>query len=254
MEFANPPVAETSLGFYFQKIEGWNVLHQGALWERFRSRYSEYEFLPPIMEIPSQPNAGLDLASIPIRVGFTDNTKTQLVQMQDGFLLHNWRKTPEIREYPRYEAVNPELQQDWSTFRAYLHERSLKGPVVTRCQMDYFNHLVRGEEWQDFSDLSNLFTVWNGFRQPTAGDGELQMVSFSFSYRLKSGTVNVVVQPAIRKSDGKEIIQFTLSSSMAPKSSEDKALFACLDECHDNAAVAFLDFTTAQARERWKQK
>lgn len=61
-------VAETATGFYFQRIEGWNVLHHGALWERFRTEYPKYEFLPTLLETPPH------IASLPTRVGFVDNT------------------------------------------------------------------------------------------------------------------------------------------------------------------------------------
>ena len=144
MEFGNPPVAETAIGFYFRKIEGWNILHHGALWEGFRSRYPDFEFLPTLVETPPQQNIMLDLPSLPVRVGFVDQTKSQLVQTQNGLLMHNWRKTADVPAYQRYETVRSQLREDWSTLKSYLQERSLKSPTVTRCQMDYFNHLVRG--------------------------------------------------------------------------------------------------------------
>src|SRR5882672_5107387 len=52
VDFENPPVVETSLGFYFQKVEGWNLLHYGSLWEKFRAKYPKVQFLPPVMEAP----------------------------------------------------------------------------------------------------------------------------------------------------------------------------------------------------------
>ena len=253
VEFGNPPVAETAIGFYFQRIEGWNVLHHGALWERFRPRYPDCEFLPPLLETPTRQNIILDVSSLPIRVGFVDRTKSQLVQTQDGLLIHNWRKTSDVPEYQRFETGRSQLRDDWDTLKSYLRERSLNSPTVTRCQMDYFNHLVRGEEWQDFSDLPKTFTVWRGLQQ-SAATGKMQVASFSVSYGVARGTVNLIVQPAIRTNDGKEIIQFTLSSSVTPTNSGDEELFNCLDECHNNAARAFVDFTTDEARQRWRQK
>lgn len=252
VELGNPPVAETSIGFYFQRIDGWNPLHQGALWEKFRGKYPGLEILPPIFDPAPQPST-FDFSSFPVRSCFVDETKTQLVQTQNGLLFHNWRKTTDVPEYQRYETIRSHLREDWSTLRGYLRERSLKNPTVTRCQMDYFNHLVRGEEWQDFSDLPKTFTVWRGLQRSGASE-KLQMASFSVSYGVERGTVNIVVQPAIRTNDGKEVIQFTLSSSVVPTNSEDEELFTCLDECHSNAARAFVDFTTDNARERWRQK
>lgn len=253
LDFGNAPVAETSLGFYFQKLDGWNVLHHGSLWERFRSAYPAYEFLPPVVDVPPQLNSLLDFNAFPFRAAFVDKTRGQLVQMQNGLLLHNWRKTDDAPEYQRYEVVKAWLRSDWDTLRSYLREGAFKEPVVTRCQMDYFNNLVRGDDWQDFSNLPNIFTPWRGLPQ-SATEGTVQMVSFSVLYQFESGNVNVAVQPAIRRTDGKEILQFTLSSSVIPKNSEDKELFICLDECHNNAARAFLYFTTDKAREKWEQR
>lgn len=256
IDFRNPPVAEVAAGFYFQKIDGWNVLHQGALWERFQDRYPESEFFAPIVDAPKmaiQVNIAENIASLPIRVGFVDRTKTQLVQTQDGLLIHNWRKTPDRTEYQRYESIRSHLGEDWRTFKSYLRDKSLKTPTVTRCQIDYYNHLVRGEVWQDLSELPNIFAAWRGLQQP-GKDSKLQAASFSVSYALARGTINIIVQPAIRTIDGKELIQFTLSSSIPPTSSADDELFSRLDECHDNAARAFVDFTTDEARERWNQK
>jgi uncharacterized protein (TIGR04255 family) len=252
LELSHPPVAETSIGFYFQRIDRWNPLHQGALWERFRTKYPELEVFPPIVDSPvSQPKVSFDFSSFLVRAGFADKTKTQLVQMQDGLLLHNWRKMPDSPEYQRYKTIRPLLHEDWNTLCAYLRESSFKLPTVSRCEMSYFNHLVRNEEWQDFSDLPHLFTVWRGIPQ-SAASGELQMASFSVSYRLENGTVNIAVQPAVRTTDGKELIQFTLSSSMVPSNPDDEELFRCLDECHENAARAFVEFTTDQVREKWR--
>jgi len=221
------------------------------LWQKFRTKYPEIEILPTILDAAPQQTIRLDFNSPVLRTGFADTTKTQLVQFQDGLLLHNWRKIPEAPKYIRYEVIRSLLREDWNTFRGYLREASLKDPVVSRCEMSYFNHLVRGVEWKDFSDLPDIFTTWKGVSQPEAS-GTLQMAAFSVAYRVGKGTVNVAAQPGIRSNDGKEVIQLTLSSYVVPSSSQEEELFQCLDECHENAASAFVDFTTDKARERWR--
>ncbi|HXY23940.1 MAG TPA: TIGR04255 family protein [Candidatus Acidoferrum sp.] len=250
LRFNNPPVTETSLGFYFQRIEGWHLLHQGLLWEKFRTKYPQLEILPTILD-PGSTRLQLDLNAPVLRTGFADSTKTKLVQIQDGLLLHNWRKTPEAPKYNRYEMVRDLLLEDWSIFCGYLRSASLKEPVVSRCEMSYFNHLVRGEEWKDFSDLPEIFPTWRGVSQPKSS-GTLQMAAFNVAYRVDRGVVNVAVHPGIRSNDGKEVIQLTLSSYIAPSNSDNETLFETIDECHENAARAFVDFTTDKVRERWK--
>jgi uncharacterized protein (TIGR04255 family) len=251
VELGNPPIAETSVGFYFKRIDGWNAVHQGALWARFHSKYPELELLPPVVDAAPQTRVSFDIASFLVRTCFVDKTKTHLVQVQDGLLLHNWRKTTDSLHYQRYESMRELLREDWNNLREYVRERSFKIPSVTRCEMSYFNHLVRGEEWQDFSDLPKIFTMWRGVPESNAS-GTLQMASFAMSYRIERGTVNVAVVPAVRSTDGKELIQFSLTSSVEPNSSDDEELFRCLNDCHENAARAFIEFTTDQARERWR--
>ena len=249
-DLVNPPVGEASVGFYFQRIQGWNPIHQGALWEKFRERYPEVEILPPLLDAAPQPRVTFDFTSFLVRTCFVDKTKTQVVQVQDGLVLHNWRKMNEGR-YQRYEAIRSLLREDWLNFHGYLQESSFNRPTVMRCEMSYFNHLVRGVDWEDFSDLPKIFTVWRGSPR-SSGSGKLQMASFALSFRLEKGTVNIAVQPAVRSTDGKEILQFILSSSVVPNGSEEDEIFQSLDECHENAARAFMEFTTEQARERWK--
>ncbi|MGH9680387.1 MAG: hypothetical protein ACRD4Y_10590, partial [Candidatus Acidiferrales bacterium] len=76
-------MVETSLGFYFQKIEGWNLLYYGSLWEKFRANYPKVQFLPAVMEAPVGLPMRLNFGVPPVRVCFVDVTQTQLIQVQD---------------------------------------------------------------------------------------------------------------------------------------------------------------------------
>jgi uncharacterized protein (TIGR04255 family) len=253
VELANPPVFETSVGFHFDKIEGWTVAHQGLLWSRYRRSYPGLEILPPVFTAQGPPRVELHIGSPIVRTGFVDEAKNQLVQVQDGLLFHNWRKTTPLPDYMRYDRVRPALRQDWATFCEFLGAESLKEPHVTRCEMTYFNNIVRGEDWADFSDLADFFTVCRAL-SPADTFGTIQIAQFNLQYQLPSGVVFFAVQPAIRAADGKEIIQFSLTSVAVPKTSEESALFECLDECHENAQRAFVDLTTESARERWNKE
>ena len=157
MEFGKPPVAETAVGFYFEKIEGWNVLHHGALWERFKPKYPDCEFLPQSWDTPPQRTTCLTFRLFRFAWALSTKLRLKLVQTQNGLLIHNWRKRAENDRYQRYQTIRSQLQADWNVLNTYLHEASLKISKVTRCQVDYFNHLVRGEEWKDFTDLPKTF-------------------------------------------------------------------------------------------------
>ena len=45
-EYETPPVVETALAVEFAQLKGWNVVHYGVLWERFKAKYPNCEVQP----------------------------------------------------------------------------------------------------------------------------------------------------------------------------------------------------------------
>ncbi len=252
-DFKKPPVVETSAGFHFIPMQGWTVLHYGLLWEKLAARYQRSEFNPPILEpgeISVDPTKGF--ANLPVRVSFVDASNTNLVQVQNNFILHNWRKSETLSLYQHYSATRDALTTDWRTFRDFLSQHSLKFTEVVRCEASYFNHLVRGESWQSYSELPELFPAWKG----TSPDGALlstpQMIGITASYSRKDGMLQIASQPALRQ-DGKEIIQLTITATGRPPAQGDDSLFGCLDGCHQAAVHGFIEFTSEKLHSRWER-
>jgi uncharacterized protein (TIGR04255 family) len=257
MDFDKPPVVETSLGFFIAKITGWNVLHFGALWEHFRNKYPLTEFPPPII----QPILGSQVtlqwsaseSMIPLRALFTDESRTQLVQIQNDFFLHNWRKTDKTPDYTHFEQVLPLFKQDWSTYLEFLKAQHLDRPKVLRCEMSYFNHIVRGQDWEDFEDLSRLFRMWRGFEKGGVFR-HLESAAFNIAQSIGKGKAQIFVTPGVRAADGKEILQMNLTASTVPNGSEDNELFEALTQCHQIALKAFDGFVTDESLKKWGMK
>jgi uncharacterized protein (TIGR04255 family) len=253
MDLRKPPVVETSLGCFFANIPGWNVLHFGALWGKFRAKYPNVEFPPPVIQNTEPPitvqwKPGDSL--VPIRVLFTDERKTQLVQLQTNLFLHNWRKRDESPTYEHYDHIVPLFKKDWEVFTSFLDEQKLKRPKFIRCEMTYFNHIVRGEHWNAYEDLPKLFRVWRGLDTNTIFKN-VEQVAFNVVQAVGKGKVSVVVSPGVRLDDGKEILQMTVTGARIIEGSEDKDLFDGLNECHDIALKAFREFVTDEALKGW---
>jgi uncharacterized protein (TIGR04255 family) len=254
VDFEKPPVVETSLGFYFQKIEGWNLLHYGSFGEKLRAKYPKVQFLPALMEAPFNFQLPLNFVAVPpIRVCFVDATQTQLTQVQDTLFLHNWRKAEANYDYQHYHAILPMFIEDWRQFLTFLSERDLKRPIISRCEMTYFNHLIRGADWNDYSDLPDIFPAWNAGALESPAS-KPSTVAFSMSHAIPSGSVSFAVQPGVREADGKEIIQLTVTASVYPSKQEDSDIFECLSACHENAVKGFVSFTAKKMHRNWKRK
>jgi uncharacterized protein (TIGR04255 family) len=251
-DFENPPVVETSSGFHFLPVQGWTILQYGLLWEKFRTKYPLAEFNPPVGEVQFALGPGMNFSNTPVRVSFVDSSSTNLAQVQNNFILHNWRRSDSSLPYQHYTASRSLLVDDWHIYREFLAQQSLKFTEVIRCETSYFNHLVRGEDWQDFSELPKIYPAWKG----TGSDGVLsnpQMISIGAWYLRPSGLLQIGSQPGLRKSDGKDIIQLTVTATSSPSSQDDDALFACLDACHQTAVEGFAEFTSEELHPRWRR-
>ena len=79
------------------------------------------------------------------------------------------------------------------------------------------------------------------------------MVSFMTVFELpdNAGTLQVVLQPGIRKRDNKEIIQFSLTATGKPAGSRLKDILDWLDLGHVAVVSSFRDLTTPEMHSYW---
>jgi len=253
VDFERPPVAETALGVVFAPLSRWSVLHFGLFWDRVRANYptTEIKAASGPGELRFSAGEGLDFNSFPVRALFVDATGTQLVQVQRNAFIRNWRQTEQTPQYEHYENVRPLFERDWDTFCKFVDQESVSAVEVVQCEVTYINHLVRGKEWENFEDVSRIFRVWSG-----GSVGSLrasQMVSFMTAYELpdNSGRLQVIVQPGIRKSDSKEIIQFVLTATGRPATSKMADILKWLDIGHIAVVTSFRDLTTPEMHSLW---
>jgi len=253
VDFQRPPVAETALGVVFAPLSGWSVLHFGLLWERFRELYPETEIKTAggVGELRFNAAEGIDFNAAPIKALFVERGGNQLVQIQRNAFIRNWRQTEQTVQYEHYENVRPLFERDWQTFCAFLEDEKL-GPIeVVQCEVTYINQLVRGNEWKTFDDVSRIFRLWS--RADTESLRASQMVSFMTVFELpdNAGTLQVVLQPGIRKRDNKEIIQFSLTATGKPAGSGLREILDWLDLGHIAVVSSFRDLTTPEMHSHW---
>jgi uncharacterized protein (TIGR04255 family) len=247
-EYREPPVVETALAIEVAPLEGWNVLHYGILWEEFRKNYPVTEVHPsPIISA----NAGLDP---PLRYFFINQSGSHLIQVRAGAFVANWRATPAGHEYPRYEQIRPAFEHDLKTFNEFLTRNRFPLPEVWKCEVTYVNHLLRGREWKDSSDVQNLFPVLRPVPSPTVLT-TLSRISFIYNYELAEelGALQIQMVPGLR-GDGTELLQLTLTAAGKPRSSALEDILEWLDHGRRSVVLAFSEFTSAEVqREVWKR-
>ena len=260
VDFDDPPVVETVLGVSFAPIRGWTLLHFGLLWAaKFRAHYSIADIRAPKGPIdPSDLGFSVgddaDLGTFPVRCRYMNDSRTELVHVQRNGFVRHWRATPQVPDYQHYDIFRPLFERDWRAFTEFLVEERLPSPEPWRAQVTYINHFVRGREWQSLSELPKLFPVLANSKFGEWQD--LKLSSFSLGYELAGGAVRLQIegQPGLRKSDGKEIIQLSLSATGTPSGSDPAALLEWLDIGHRAVVVNFRDFTAPKLHEIWRIK
>lgn len=261
-DFENPPVVETVLGVEFAPLQGWSIPHFGLLWNELKEKYPLFEVqlaLPSSGDVDvglgAQSGLSLHLSAWPThRCWFFNPDRTSLVQVQNDRFVHNWLKAAPKDQYPHYENIRPMFELEWTLFRDFLAAQKISLPGLVKCEITYINHIERGHGWQTFEDLSDLIKVWAAERKFDFLPVPDQVIC-NLRYPMPNvhGTLSITVEPAIRKSDQKEVIQLRLTAQGRPDSVELVDIVKWFDTGREWIVRGFTDFTTPKAHQLWKR-
>ena len=263
-EYDAPPVSEVGLAIHFAPLAGWQSAHAGLFWGQISNEYPTSEVQPPI---PAQIEK-FDAEDLNIgptiqfsqwstdRYWFISEDKTRVLQIQPDRFIGNWRKVVGDEIYPRYTGtIRPWFEREWKRYKAFVQSRNLGSLEVLQCEITYVNDIVRGQEWNEFSEALALFSYWSG----GGSDGflplpEMLFQAASFLMPDKYGRLHVNTQRAIRKIDQKEVIKFNLFARGRPDSSSDQDVMSWMDLGREWIVRGFTDLTTRKAHSLWKRR
>ena len=260
--FAHPPVQETVFGIEFAPLQKWQIPFFGLLWEKIRTRYPIFNVVPPLQsvieDLGSAPQAAPSLSvSIQtegphVRCWFLTEDETRLIQVQRDRFIFNWKRGRIDAPYPHYENIRPVIDEEWNIFRDFVAANSLGTLSVQQCEVTYFNHIEKGNGWNDYGQLRNVLTVWSG----TSQDRNLQVpenVNLGIRYRMPEGMgrLHVHAEPAIRIPDYKEVLQLNLLVRGKPPSSDPSQVFEWFDFAQRLVSESFVNLTTAEMHSIW---
>lgn len=235
----------------------WRIPHFGAFWNEIREDYPKFEVHPPIGELNFAFSAAAPetIFDLPVRCWFINEESNRLIQVQNNRFFHNWRRSSPDASYLHYDELRPVLEKEWRRFCGFLSRHVLGDPNVLLCEVSYINHLVRGDGWNSFSDLSLIFpTIGSLAGKAFVERPETVLVNSTYVMPTNEGRLRVVIQPAVRKMDGKEIIQLTVTGSCRPPSGDPNDLMTCLDYCREWVVRGFDDLTSAHMHSIWRKK
>lgn len=259
-DFDHPPVIETLLGVQFSPLAGFSMAHFGLYWSRVRAKYPVHEIKPPLAPLPEEeqrpaasPTFGLQLVSEPeARCWLIDASQTQLVQIQRDRFIRNWRKVRDGDRYPRYESLRPSFIADWGHFVDFLTQEGLRTPEINQCEVTYINHVEVGAGGEAFGQVERVVSLVTTGSQRFLPEPE--MLTLEARYPMpKGGRLRVTMQPVVRRQDGKQVLQLTLTARGRPRAPELGASLEWFDLGHEWIVRGFTDLTTAAMHKIWRR-
>ena len=263
-EYREPPVNEVVLGVQTEPLERLVAPFLGLFWQEIRAIYPKVEVqgaLEPVVELfglPTLvPTAGFRVMDKPEtpRCWFITKDDTELVQLQQDRLIHNWRKRRSEDVYPRYPKLRETFARELGLFLDFIKREELGPFVPNQCEVTYINHLAyRSPEEQ--GQIEQLFRVWNA--KEAAFLPPAENVQFDMSFVMKAedgkepaGRLHVAARPAVLKKDNTPIVSFNLTARGRPESADVDGVLRFLDVGREWIVRAFDELTTSSMHTVW---
>jgi uncharacterized protein (TIGR04255 family) len=263
-DFRAPPVTEVVLGVQFNSLPGFMTPHLGLVWEHFKARFPNIEEHPPLdpvfetfgigMATDQYPRLELLTSLPPPRVFFINEARTQLLQVQRDRFLHNWRKVGEGEEYPRFEKMIETFKAGFADFEHLLAELGVGSVVPNQCEVTYVNQMELGESQSAFSAFRQMFGAeWDGLKISPLGEPDDCNVQFRYLIKRDEQTIGRLTVQAVpgRRSDGKNILQLTLTGRGTPDPANAQGVYDFMVLGRDRIVKAFTQLTTKDMHTAW---
>ena len=261
-EYDRPPVSEVVFSVEFVPPSNWRSAHAGCYWSTIKREYPIAQDAPALQSQIERFDGGQASVSIPqiqilspgdARWWFVSSGGNRLIQIQRDRFITNWRKERDGDSYPRYvTGLRPRFVKEMTQFREFLHDNNLTPLTLRQCEISYINFIVRGTDWDSFSDAVELFS----FISDKGSDGYLpppESLAIAGSFRVpdEEARLHFNITRAIRQSDQQEGIQIMLTARGRPQSDSDADILRFMDLGREWIVRGFTDLTSKKAHLLW---
>lgn len=266
-DFEEPPVVEVSLGIQFDSLP-LTTPEIGLLSRKFEDWLPKIDEKPPLdtaTELfgvkPKPRTRELVLRDEPIasRVWFSDETRSELVQVQPNRFHFNWLKGDKEAPYPRYGSVEKKFLKALGLFEAFLRDQSLDGPVINQCEVVYVNHILPAEGiWTDHSESAKVISLLSNAESEFLP--ALENVQVAAKYLIQGsgedpvGRLHITLTPRFFFSDGSPLLWLQLTARGVPLGEGTEGCKAFFRLGREWIVKGFVDITSKAMHKHWKER
>lgn len=266
--FLRPPLVEVALSIQFEPLTDFRTPHLGLLWKEFGDRFrhvEEHAPLPHVVESLGAPAPfrlefelrTFDVPPMP-RCWFLNEAGSEVIQVQQDRLIHNWRKVEGGTEYPHFTPLRARFQDELATFRRFVAREGLGEVLADQCEVNYVDEIHSGEGWDSHSQADRVFTTWSS-RYSDDVLPQPEDVRFGIRYLIPEpgggdapvGRLHINVEPAFTQEGNQPIFIIRTTARGMPLGDDDDGVLRFMDLGHNWATRGFAAITTEQMHERW---
>jgi len=192
------------------------------------------------------------------RCWFLNELGTELIQVQQDRFVHNWRKTGEGDEYPRYEAIRSRFRDELGEFCGFIQTENLGELTPTQCEVTYVNHMVTGRGWDNQGQVDRVFSVWSG-KHSDEFLGEPEDVRLAMRHVISDdtdapvGRLHISLQPGYLKAEESPILILTLTARGRPEGQGIDGVCRFIDRGRKWIVSGFASVTTTEMHDVWER-
>jgi len=266
-DFERPPVVEVVLSLQFEPLTKLQVQHIGFLWSMFKDRFPNVETKPPldpVMEMfeqrPTRPSVRFQVGEFPLfpRVWFVSSSGSELLQVQTDRFIHNWRKTGEQPDYPRYDRIREDFHRELETFVTFLADNTLGELKPNQCEITYINHIPVGDGLSSHGDANRILKpLRDNFRLPFLSAPEVTRFSTRYVMQRENedngkpfGRLYVDMNPAF-DAQQKPLFVLNLTARAIPARQDIESAMSCYDIGRKHIVCTFDAITSESMHNVW---
>ncbi len=258
--FTRPPVAEVVIGLQFDPLPGLRTLHFGGFWSTLDGSWQPLPDGPAVGQ--TQEPSGTEPLWIPpgfqieqleapgARVRAMTPDKEGMLQIENSWLVYNWRQKGPSAEYPRFEPIKARFDDLRRLFLSYLQKQKLGTISPNLWEVGYVNFIPRNSVWSEATEWPRLFPALLSGSVP-AQTGTLQSFSGRWIFLLpaQGGRLHVSMEHG-KGADG-EVLVLKLIARGRIDNKSDAAIDAGFALGHESVVKTFSSIISEELKTSW---
>lgn len=194
--FSKPPIVEVIVGLQFDPLLGFRAVHLGGFWSSLEGEWDALLDAPALGQ--TQEPAGSDVLWMPpglqfeptpepnLRIRAQDKSRQHMLQLENGWLVLNWRRPSDAAQYPSFAQIKPKFDEQRRRLESFLASAGLGIVRPNLWELSYINMIPRGILWNEVHEWPRIFPRLLGGCDVLEG-GSLQSVGGKWLLRLPEG-------------------------------------------------------------------